>query len=424
MKIAPTPPQHKFIQSEKTFPAFVGGYGSGKTEALINRAILQKLKYPTLDRAFYEPTYDLIRMIAFPRWEEKLTELGLPYRLVKSPQNTIEIEGRGCIYFRSMDVAHRIIGYEVADSDVDELDTLKPDDAAEVWRRIIARNRQNKPDGAKNTVAVATTPEGFRFVYQRWEKEKHDDYEIIRAPTYSNTHLPPGYIETLRADYPPQLIDAYIEGHFVNLTTGTVYHAYDAELNGSKETVQDGEALHIGMDFNVGFMAGIVHVLREGNPHAVDEIMKGYDTPDMVRMIKERYWTHDGNDYRKTREIYVYPDSSGGSRKSVDAQRTDISTLEQAGFKVIAPKKNPPVKDRVNSMNAMFCNDKGERRYFVNRDLCVEYSDCLIQQAWDDKGDPDKSSGLDHPVDAAGYFINVRYPISKPAAQVNIRLPV
>jgi len=75
---------------------------------------------------------------------------------------------------------------------------------------------------------------------------------------------------------------------------------------------------------------------------------------------------------------------------------------------------NPPVKDRVNSMNAMFCNAEGSRRYFVNADACPTYADHLEQQIWAVNGEPDKSSGTDHTNDAGGYFIIKDYPIVKP----------
>jgi hypothetical protein len=38
---------------------------------------------------------------------------------------------------------------------------------------------------------------------------------------------------------------------------------------------------------------------------------------------------------------------------------SDIEQLRQAGFNVIVDDANPPVKDRINSMNAMFCNGNG-----------------------------------------------------------------
>lgn len=148
------------------------------------------------------------------------------------------------------------------------------------------------------------------------------------------------------------------------------------------------------MDFNVGKMAGIDHVLRLGLPCAVTEIINAYDTPDMIRIIKERFWLYDGNDYRKVREIYIYPDASGDSRKSSNASTTDIAQLKQAGFNVVVNSSNPPVKDRVNSMNAMFCNANGERRYKVNVKRCPLYAESLEQQVWDEKGEPDKNLAM------------------------------
>ncbi len=406
MRLEPTVPQHEFITSKCRYPLMLAGYGAGKTEALINRRLIQAFQYPKNDFAFYEPTYDLIRQIAYPRFEEKLEELRIPYKLIKSPTNELHIAGCGRIIFRSMDTPARIIGYEVADSDVDELDTLKRDDAAEVWRRVLARNRQKKHDQTPNTVAVATTPEGFRFVYEAWEKEPKPGYEIIRAPTSSNLkNLPSGYIDSLRDMYPPNLLDAYLDGKFVNLTSGTVYTSFNRVDCGSSESIQPNEPLYIGMDFNVGNMSSVIHVMRDGMPHAVSEISQGYDTPQVGKIIKQQY--KDAG-----HAIYVYPDSSGGSRSTKDASTTDIQILRQFGFTVRAKGKNPPIKDRVNAMNAAFV-----RGYKVNTALCPEYTRSLEQQAYDKNGMPDKTQGLDHHNDAGGYFINYEMPIVRPVIQ-------
>ena len=62
-------------------------------------------------------------------------------------------------------------------------------------------------------------------------------------------------------------------------------------------------------------------------------------------------------------------------------------------------------------MNGMFRNAEGQRRYLVNADRCPTYADALEQQAWAPNGEPDKTTGHDHPVDAAGYFIHYEFPV-------------
>ena len=404
-KLTPTSPQFKYITTDAKFPALVAGFGAGKTEAAVLRCIIGKLRNPETNRGFYEPTYDLIRMIAWQRFEEILTAMEIPYVLRKSPINCIDLGRYGQIIFRSMDNINRIIGYEHADADIDELDTLKSDDAAAAFRAIMARNRQVKPNGEPNTIGVTTTPEGFKFVYKTWKKDPKPDYEIIQAPTDSNPHLPPDYIENLKAIYPSQLLQAYTQGEFVNLTQGTVYTGYDRHRNDSKEDVIAGEWLLVGMDFNVTAMSAVVYVERDDALHAVDELVRIYDTPAMITALKQRYPEHN---------IIVYPDASGGSRKTVDASISDISLLESAGFEIRAHKKNPLVKDRVMAANSAF--ESGA--VMVNSSKCQELTGNLEQLSYDANGSPDKSSGLDHLIDAATYPIAYELPINKPIAAV------
>lgn len=406
MIISPTWPQHQFIQSQAQFPAMVAGFGSGKTEAAVTKCLLRAFQHPKNDFGFYEPNYDLVRRIAWPRFEEKLTEANIPYKLIKSPENIIKIHGAGMIIFRSMEIPEKIIGYEVADSFADELDTLKPDKAAHAWRQIIARNRQKKADGSLNTASVSTTPEGFRFVYEQWELKDIPGHELIRASTYSNlANLPDGYIDSLKNIYPEHLLDAYLEGLFVNLTSGTVYRVFDRKKHHCDEVIKPKEPLFIGMDFNVENMSAVTHVRRE-RPVAADEITGVLDTPAMIEAIKERYEGH---------KINVYPDASGRSRKSVDANQTDLSLLRKAGFTVFAKKVNPSVRDRVNAMNGGFKNG-----YRVNTKKCPHYTRCLEQQVYSPQGEPDKTQNNDHLNDAAGYFIVKEMPIIKPVAEVKI----
>lgn len=414
MRVELTEPQYEFVTATERFPALVAGFGAGKTHAAVIRALALKLQYPRQNVGYYLPTYDLVTTIAFPRFIETLEAWGVPYRQNKNDK-MIHVEGAGSFIFRTMDAPERIVGYEVADSLVDELDTLPEDKARDAWNKIIARNRQKKPDGSANTVGVVTTPEGFRFVYDRWVRNAAPGYRIIRASTMSNAaNLPEGYIESLRGTYPSQLLAAYLDGEFVNLVSGSVYPEFDRTLNASAERIQPGEALHVGMDFNVGKMSAVVHVLRGDDPHAVKEYTGVLDTPAMIALLKRE---HEGH------RILVYPDASGNSRKSNNASESDLALLRAAGFGVRVNPANPRVKDRVLAVNKMI-HSEGVRRYRVNPETCPELVESLEKQAYDKHGEPDKAGGLDHVVDAAGYFIAYRYPIRKPATVIKLGFAV
>lgn len=394
-----TPTQRAFATSREAFPAFVGGFGSGKTAAAIARTMALKVMCRQQDIAYYLPTYPLVEDIAFRRFPELCERKGWAYKLNKA-SSFIEFPGAGRIVFRTMERPERIVGYEVAHSVCDELDTLPTDKAREVWNKVIARNRQKC--GMANTVAVATTPEGFRLVHELWVKLRAPGYVLFRAKTMDNAaNLPPGYIDNLRNTYPSQQLQAYLDGEFVNLTAGSVYPEYDRNLNASRETIRAGEALHVGLDFNVTKMAAVVHVLRDGEPHAVTEYTDVFDTPAMIALLKSR---HAGC------SIMVYPDASGGARKANNASVTDLSLLRSAGFTVCVNSQNPAVKDRVLSTNALIHKD-GQRRYRVNVDTCPHLVEALEKQAYNKHGEPDKSAGLDHVIDAATYFIAYKFPL-------------
>lgn len=421
-------PQAEFISMPQKFKAFVAGFGSGKTWVGCSGLAKHFMEYPRINAGYFAPTFPHIRDIFYPTIEEALYPWGLDVDINESNKEVHVYSGedfRGTIICRSMDRPESIIGFKIGHALIDEIDILKKQKALLAWRKIIARMRY-MIDGLRNGIDVTTTPEGFNFVYTQFVDEVRKNpeiagmYGLIQASTYDNAaNLPPDYIPSLLNSYPAQLIEAYIHGQFVNLKTGTVYSSYERAKNLSSATVSKADPiLHIGMDFNVGKMAAIVHVVRENRPHAVDEIVNAFDTPDMIRRIKERFWEYsqEHGRYIPTKQIIIYPDSSGDSRRSVNASETDIQLLKEAGFKVKVPNQNPPVKDRVNSMNAMFCNSTGERRYFVNPETCPTYCDCLEQQAWDERGEPDKTTDHDHPVDAAGYFIHSMFPINRRTA--------
>jgi len=410
-------PQDIFLNSLGTkYRAFVGGFGSGKTFVGCLDLLLFAAKHPRITQAYFGPTYPAIRDIFYPTFEEAAELLGFKV-IIKTSDKEVSLYRNGFFYgtiiCRSMDNPASIVGFKVARALVDEIDTLPKIKADLAWRKIVARLRL-KIDGVVNSVGVTTTPEGYNFVYEKFAKSTSDLFSMVQASTYENeAYLPDDYISSLLEDYPHQVALAYINGEFVNLTSGSVYDNYDRHLNDTSRVWDGREPIYIGMDFNVGNMSAVVHVKDNGEPRAVDEIIGGKDTPAIIKEIKSRYPTASS--------IRIYPDASGKSRKTVDASKSDISLLEQAGFKIYANASNPFVKDRVMAMQVMFCNNNGDRRYLVNVDKCPTYAENLEQQVYADDGTPDKKAGNDHTNDAGGYLIAYDYPIIKPVAKFAVR---
>ena len=422
-------PQAQFLAMPHKFKAYVAGFGSGKTWVGCGGICKGMWEHPRINQGYFAPTYPQIRDIFYPTVEEVAFDWGLKVQINESNKEVHFYAGRqyrGTTICRSMEKPATIVGFKIGNALVDELDVMPALKAQQAWRKIIARMRY-KVAGLRNGIDVTTTPEGYKFVYQQFVKAVRDKpelatlYGLVQASTFDNeANLPDDYIPSLLASYPPELIKAYLRGHFTNLTSGTIYHQFDRKLNNCTDEEQPGEPLFIGMDFNVGKMAAIVHVKRDGLPRAVRELVKVYDTPAMIKRIQEEFWRYEGGRYVASRQIYIYPDASGDSRKSNCASLTDIAQLKEAGFSVMVNASNPPVKDRINSMNAMFCNALGERRYLVNVQRCPVYTESLEQQVWDKNGEPDKKADNDHPNDGGGYFIVKDYPIVKPAYSITM----
>jgi hypothetical protein len=395
-------PQAEFFTSEAKSVAAVAGFGAGKTDIAMYRLFSTMLKTPGYSHLYLAPTFPLIRDIWYPKIEEFSDSLGISCYINRA-EHTVHVGNYGKIFCRTMEHPGRIVGFEVLDAYLDELDILPEDKALEVWRKAKARCRQKCPDKS-NQMFLTTTPEGFKTTYKLFKQNPLPNSHLVQMSTYSNEcNLPEDYISELKANYPEQLIEAYINGVFVNLVSMPVWSAYSRELNDSNEEVQKKDKLIVGMDFNVGRGCAVVYVERKGNLHAVDEIFNSYDTPDTIRVLNERYSGYP---------IEVYPDASGSSRKSVNATTSDLALLSQAGFKVVKNSKNPTVKDRVMATNAKFCNGKKERTLFVNSTKCKNFADALEQQVYDSNGMPAKGEGkMDDITDAGSYPISYLYPI-------------
>jgi len=389
------PHQQKFLEdTEHRKLALVCGFGAGKTHGLVAKAVHMAALNVGYVSALFEPVAPMLRDILQRTMDDLLEEWQIPFdfRVSPLPEYTLHFaEGSHTILLRTMETWNRIRGQNLCAIGFDEADTANKRVAEQATRMALARLRA----GNVQQFYAATTPEGYGWAFDTFDRNAGADTALIRARTMDNPFLPDGFVDSLMANYPPQLIKSYLEGQWVNLNTGQVYDRFDR----SKHVVASvadfsDEPLRIGVDFNVGNMSAVIGVRSGNRLTIVDEITGAHDTDALAQEIKRRYPQH---------RIYVYPDASGGNR-STNASRTDIQILEQYGFSNQSGRSNPAVRDRVAAVQALLENGKGEVRLTVSQG-CPRLIECLELQSWTEKGEPDKEAGHDHMVDALGYVV-------------------
>ena len=389
--------QQQFFDNQTEIVGLSAGYGAGKTRALCSVAVKLAAQNIGFIGAILEPTNVLIRDIWQTDFEQFLEHYEIPYTFRASPLPDYTLhfqEGDSKLLCRSFENYTRIIGLNLSHVLVDEIDTVSPAICDKAFPKILGRLRA----GNVRQFCAASTPEGFRWLYHTFatdEAKQRTDRQLIKMRTQDNKFLPDDFIERMQANYDPSMLQAYLNGEFINLTSGQVYSRFTREQNVTNIKPDIGlEPLRVGIDFNIGNMNAVIGIVQDQKLLIFDEVVAAYDTDALAKEIKARY---------PMNKIYIYPDASGGNR-STNASQTDIEILSGYGFSNQSPRSNPPVRDRVASVQALLCNGKGESRLQIHAS-CRKLIESMELQSYNEKGEPDKESGYDHMADALGYLI-------------------
>ena len=389
------PHQQKFCEDTSHRKlALVCGFGAGKTYALVSKSIILASMNVGCISAIFEPTAPMLRDILMRTMNELLELWEIPFTFRASPLPEYQLqfkEGVHTILLRTILTYQRLRGQNLCAVGFDEADTVNKRDAEQAMNMALARLRS----GDVQQFYATTTPEGHSWAFDTFEKNAKEDTRLIKAKTSDNPYLPEGFIDSLLENYPPQLIQAYLNGNFCNLTTGQVYDKFDRNIHvlETDPVINEHEPIRVGIDFNIGNMNAVIGIAAANKFIVIDEIAKSHDTDSLAKEIKARY---------PFNKIYVYPDASGGNR-STNASRTDIQILESYGFLNQSALSNPAIRDRVNSVQGMFLNGKGESKMMISK-KAIRLIECLELQSYNEKGEPDKDAGYDHMNDALGYI--------------------
>ncbi len=407
----PFPTQEKFLFSTEPSPAFIGGYGCGKTWVATVKAITMSFINAGCTGLFIEPTFAMVDDVAIPIFFDILTENKIPFMYNKSSHNMILPWSRSKILFRSAQYPDRLKGPTTAWALIDEIAQLDE----EVFSTAISRVRD--PKAKFRQTCVVGTPEGLNWVFERWEETPRPGYPIFYAHTSENTMLPEDYIDNLRGALSPEEIKQKIEGHFTDTVKGLVYGKFFSNENITTQSpfCDPGQILSPALpiclccDFNIGYGRWVCLQHRDGIIYVFDEIsMEDVYTQQMLDEFKDRYGDHPGG-------VQVFGDPAAHSRHP-SATKTDYALIRAAGFGYIdIPKVHPRVRERVLVVNGRFLNANNERRCFVHPN-CKNLIKDIKRVKWKaggSKGILDKESNpsLTHSTDALGYFMHRKYPI-------------
>jgi len=400
-------------------PAIIGGFGSGKTASIPLRwlnLIFWRAKNQGMatNIMIIEPTKEMIRDILLETLNKFFDSYNIPHSYkVQAGYYIIKVNGT---YFKAMlrsyDNPNSLTGKNLTDVIIDEFDKCTSiQKQKDIWKECISRTRQAE----YGTVALVTTPEGFRHTYNLYSNKT---IKRIQAKTYNNHFLPQSYIENMQAQFDEQLVKQYIEGEFVNITSGLVYYNFNRDKFCKKLTMpKDG--LKLSFDFNINPMTTSLCFVRSGlfdyEQKQVVEVIKAINTKNCNTQMQ----CNIIKDYLKSvsynGSLMIFGDATGRQRHS-DSNQSNWEIIKQAFLNAVfeVGVSNPAIQDRVNAVNCKLANSQNKIGIIINSEGCEDLIKDFEQVTYKQNSEIIDSSNPErtHNADNLGYMIERLFPIT------------
>jgi hypothetical protein len=217
--------------------------------------------------------------------------------------------------------------------------------------------------------------------------------------------LPAEEVEAARRQLDARTFTQEYEAGFEG-SAGRAYYAYSSVAHQDPDIRLDPALpLVLCCDFNVDPCVWLLLQTGGRMVRVIDEVvLRNTNTVQMGRAVLERYGGHRPG-------IVVYGDASGSARSTTGM--SDYALLSELGLGDQRIKRgNPSVRDRINAVNAMLENTRGEVR-LTHHPRCVTLKRDLECVEWSrDGGGLDKGNhDLTHASDSLGYFIEYEFPL-------------
>jgi len=419
------------------FRALVAGRRWGKTFLALTE-LCQAAWGPGRIAWYVAPTYKQAKRIAW----KPLKQMTKPYWAAKPNETdlTIELISGGTISLRGADNYDSLRGEGLDFVVLDEYASM----AREAWTEVLRPALSDKEGRA----LFIGTPRGFNHFYELFETmQTQPDCAAFQFTTAEGGNVASQELESAARELDERTYRQEFEARFENLGNGLAYYAFERAHNIRPLRYDPKVALFWALDFNMNPLCSVLGQTINGVVHILDELI----LPDSNTLAaceeffsRTSKWTTAPKVFEEELppemeiemedvlaqlqprpiNVYIYGDATGEQRKT-SASRTDwqivknffgrYPDLYHASFQVRSA--NPPVKDRINCVNALLRNHAGQRRLWIDP-KCKHLIKDLEQVSW--KADPhgnslaelDKSDPMrTHASDAAGYFVAREFPM-------------
>ena len=257
------------------------------------------------------------------------------------------------------------------------------------------------------------TPKGFNELYKLYKLGQNKTRQMKKQwmswqfPTITSPFIPKAEIEAARKDMDEKSFRQEFLASFESMS-GRVYYAFDRKEHIANVEFNPKLPIWVGMDFNIDPMSTVIFQPQpNGQVWAIDEIVQvSSNTDDICAELEKRY-------YKYQNQVTIYPDPAGSARQHARGE-SDLDIIREHGFKRIKVRRqHSAVADRVNAVNRLLKTASGEIRLYISP-KCKHLIDSFEQTLYiPGTRDVDKSLGVEHSADAAGYCIELEFPLRK-----------
>jgi hypothetical protein len=365
------------------------------------------------------PYYRMAKSLCWKR----LKEMTRPFWAGKPSETDLRIEliSGGTICLMGADNYDSLRGDGLDFLVLDEYASMAPEAWTEVLRPALA-DKQGR-------ALFIGTPQGFNHFHDLVERAATlPDCKAFHFTTAEGGHVTLQELESAARELDERTYRQEFEASFENLGVGRAYYAFDRTHNVGGGPFDARLPLCWSIDFNVNPLCSVLAQCTDRRVHIVEEMI----LPDSNTLAAcEEFLSRTANlrmGYRLT--VHIYGDATAEQRRT-SASRTDWQIVKEffnryrdryyATFRV--PSANPPVKDRVNCVNALLRNHAGQHRLLVDPS-CLQLIKDFEVVTWraDPHGNPladlDKSDPKrTHISDAVGYMISREFSMHTPRGE-------